>query len=58
MFRILWTYVLDIEIYFYAEMLAYKKYPEVKFYAIHRTDYSTEGMEGIEFPVDGDKIII
>lgn len=36
----------------------YKKYPEVKFYAIHRTDYSTEGMDGIEFPVDGDKIII
>ena len=30
MFRILWTYVLDIEIYFYAEMLAYKKYPEVR----------------------------
>ena len=36
----------------------YKKYPGVKFYAMHRADYSTEGMDGIEFPVDGDKIII
>lgn len=35
-----------------------KKFPEVKFYAVHRSDYSIDGIGGIEFPEDGEKIII
>lgn len=32
----------------------YKEYPNCKFYAVHRADYNTEGINGVEFPNDGD----
>lgn len=32
----------------------YKKYPNCKFYAIHRADYDTEGVNSVNFPNDGD----
>ena len=32
----------------------YKKYPNCKFYAIHRADYSTEGISSVKFPDDGE----
>lgn len=32
----------------------YKKYPNCKFYAIHRADYSTKGINSVKFPDDGE----
>lgn len=32
----------------------YKKYPNCKFYAIHRADYNVEGINNVKFPNDGD----
>lgn len=32
----------------------YKKYPNCKFYAIHRNDYDIEGISSVEFPKDGE----
>ena len=32
----------------------YKKYPNCKFYAIHRADYDVEGISNVEFPKDSD----
>ncbi len=31
-----------------------KKYPNCKFYAIHRPDYEIRGINGVEFPEDGE----
>lgn len=36
----------------------YKQYPNCKFYAIHRSDYDTKGIENVKFPSDGDWIEI
>lgn len=36
----------------------YKKYPNCKFYAIHRNDYTVGGVQNVEFPNDGDIIEI
>ena len=35
-----------------------REYPEVKLYAIHRSDYEYENITEIEFPEDGDVIEI
>lgn len=35
----------------------YKKYPNVKFYAIHRSDYIIPECPGVVFPQDGDKTV-
>ena len=32
----------------------YIKYPNCTFYAIHRADYNTNGVDSVEFPNDGD----
>ena len=32
----------------------YKKYPNCKFYAIHRADYDIEGIDSVKFPNDED----
>lgn len=32
----------------------YKKYPNCKFYAIHRGDYDVNGIDTVEFPNDGE----
>ncbi len=32
----------------------YAKYPNCKFYAIHRADYDTNGIDSVKFPNDGD----
>ena len=36
----------------------YKKYPNCKFYAIHRPDYDTNGTYNVEFPNDGEVLKI
>lgn len=36
----------------------YKKYPNCKFYAIHRGDYELPETEYVQFPMDGDTVII
>lgn len=36
----------------------YKKYPNCKFYAIHRSDYDTNGVSNVYFPDDGDVLKI
>ncbi len=38
--------------------MLYKKYPNCKFYAIHRADYVTEGINNVTFPSDGEQIEI
>lgn len=36
----------------------YKKYPNCKFYAIHRADYDTKGINSVKFPNDGELLEI
>lgn len=36
----------------------YKKYPNCKFYAIHRADYDIKGIDNVKFPNDGDMLEI